>query len=214
MKVAVIGLGRFGYRCAVTLAENGMEVLGVDTNEATINTIRDQITHSVCLRVTDEEALRSIGAESMDTVIVAMGENFAQSILVTALLKKRLHTKQVITRAISDIHKEILRLVGADQVIMPEEEVGMRIADSLTLPGIPLIRINRTFVTAQLLALPKFIGKRLSDIPFFSSYSVSCCGVKRGSEIRLADPEYQVQSDDVLVITGDIKHIASLARKL
>ena len=130
MKFGIIGLGRLGYHLATTLAENGMEVLGVDSNESIIASIRDNITQAICMRVTDEVSLQSIGIDQMDTVIVAMGENFAQSILVTALLKKRLAIPRVITRAVSDIHKEILILVGADQVVLPEKEVGIHLADA------------------------------------------------------------------------------------
>ena len=90
MKFCVIGLGRLGYQVAVTLAENGMEVMAVDSNEGIVASIRDKVTQAICMRVTDEASMRSIGVDEMDTVIVAMGENFAQSILITALIKKKL----------------------------------------------------------------------------------------------------------------------------
>src|SRR5256885_2026701 len=103
MKFCVIGLGRFGYQVATGLAEHGMEVMAVDSNEAIVASIRDQVTHAVCMLVVDEVSLRSIGIDEMDTVIVATGENFAQAILITALLKKRLHVPHVIARAINEI---------------------------------------------------------------------------------------------------------------
>jgi trk system potassium uptake protein TrkA len=141
MKFCVIGVGRFGYHVAVTLAENGMEVLAIDANETIIASIKDKVTQAICLRITDEESLRSVGVEDMDTVIVAMGENFAQSILVTALLKRRLHIKTIITRSISDIHRDILLLIGADQVVLPEREEGRRVADILPDPT-PVVTIS------------------------------------------------------------------------
>ena len=134
MKFCVIGLGRFGYQVATTLAENGMEVMGVDSNELIIASIRDQITQAICIQVSDAVSLRSIGVEEIDTIIVAMGENFAQSILITALLKKRLSIPLVITRAINEIHKEILLLIGADRVVLPEQEIGTKLAYNLSLP--------------------------------------------------------------------------------
>jgi len=134
MKFCVIGLGRFGYQVATGLAEHGMEVLAVDSHEAIVASIRDYVTHAVCMRVTDEASLRSIGVDEMDTVIVATGENFAQSVLITALLKKRLNTQRVIARAINDIHQEILSLLGADEMILPEKEIGIRLADRLSSP--------------------------------------------------------------------------------
>jgi trk system potassium uptake protein len=131
MKFCVIGLGRFGYQVATGLSEHGQEIMAIDSNEAIVASIRDQVTHAICMRVTDEASLRSVGIDEINTVIVATGENFAESILITALLKKHLHTPRVIARAINDIHQEILNLVGADEIILPEKEIGMRLADSL-----------------------------------------------------------------------------------
>lgn len=88
MKFCVIGLGRFGEQIAITLAENGMEVLAIDSNESIVASVRDSVAQAVCMRVNDEASLRSIGVDEMDVGIVAMGENFAQSVLVTTLLKR------------------------------------------------------------------------------------------------------------------------------
>ena len=120
MKFCVIGLGRFGYQVATVLSENGMEVLAIDSNESIVASIRDSVAHAIVMNVTDEASLRSVGVDEIDTVIVAMGEDSTESILITALLKKHLKTPYVITRAIDDLNKEILSLVGADRVILPE----------------------------------------------------------------------------------------------
>ena len=117
MKCAIIGLGRFGYQIATSLSDLGMEVLAIDSNESIIASIRDKVTQAICLRVTDEESLQTIGIEDMDTVVVAMGEDFAQSILITALLKKQLNIKNVVARAINKLHETILLLVGADRIV-------------------------------------------------------------------------------------------------
>src|ERR1700733_12496581 len=183
MKFGVIGLGRFGHDVATLLAENGMEVLAVDDNESIITSIRDYVTQAVCLRINDEASLRSVGIEEMDTVIVAMGENVAQSILITALLKKRLNIKKVITRAVNEIHKEILTLVGADQVILPEKEVGIHLADRLSSPFIDLIRLSKDFSISQLLAPKKFLGKKVKDLKLFENYQVYCIDLKAGEDI-------------------------------
>ena len=161
MKFCVIGLGRFGYQLAETLSENGMEVIAIDSNEDIVESIKDKVTHAICMRVTNEESLRNIGVEEMDTVIVATGENFAQTILITALLKKRLHVPYVIARAIDDIHKEILTLIGADRVILPEKEIGIRLADSLSSPFTDLVRLTKDFSISQIIAPSSFVGKNL-----------------------------------------------------
>lgn len=131
MKFCVIGLGRLGYQVAIGLAESGQEVIAIDKDETIIASIADQVTHAICMHVTDEHSLRSVGIDEVDTVIVTMGENLAESILVTALLKKRLNIPTVIARATNEIHRDILKLVGADQVVLPEREVGIRLANSL-----------------------------------------------------------------------------------
>jgi trk system potassium uptake protein len=132
MKFCVIGLGKFGYKVATTLTQNGMEVMAIDNDMDIISTIKDLVTHAICMKVTDESELRTIGIEHIDTVIVGIGEDFAQAVLITLLLKKRLGIKHVITRATSELHKEILQLIGADQVIMPEQEIGIRVANTLS----------------------------------------------------------------------------------
>lgn len=212
MKFCIIGLGRFGYHVATGLAENGMEVLAIDSNESIIASIRDKVTQAICMRVHDEAALRSVGVDEMDTVIVAMGENFAQSILVTALLKKRLEVKRVIARAINDIHKEILHLTGADQVVLPEQEIGIRLADNLSTPFTELIRLSKDFSISQITAPQAFVGQKAKDIHFYDDYNVSCIGVKHGEEIAFLTPDYTITKDDILIFSGHNKELERIAR--
>lgn len=212
MKFCVIGLGRFGYGVATTLADNGMEVLGIDSNESIVASIRDQITQAICLRVSDESALRSIGVEEMDIVIVAMGENFAQSILVTAILKKRLNIPNVITRAVSEIHKEILKLIGADQVVLPEQEVGIRLADSLSYPHAHLTRLTPHFGIAQIKAPSKFVDKNLKALNLYDRYGVRCIGIRKDDEILPIDSNYIIHEDENLVFVGNIPKLIALTK--
>lgn len=212
MKFCVIGVGRFGYHVAVTLADNGMEVLAVDANEAIIASMRDKVTQAVCIAVQDEESLRSIGVDDMDTVIVAMGENFAQSILVTALLKHRLHVKTVITRSISDIHREILLLIGADQVVLPEREEGRRVADILSLPFKAVTRLAANFCISTLEAPREFQKKSIKELDFPQTYGVICIGKKEDDRIEPVDQNYIITENDVLVFSGTIKDLSRLPK--
>jgi trk system potassium uptake protein len=156
--------------------------------------------------------LRSLGVEEMDTVIVAMGENFAQSILVTALLKKRLNIPTVITRAVSEIHQEILKLIGADQVILPEQEVGIRLADSLSYPNIQLVRITPNFGIAQIKAPSKFVGKAVSSLKLFDKYQARCIGVKKEEEIIPVNSDYVINADETVVFAGNINKLIVIAK--
>ena len=212
MKFCVIGAGRFGYSVATTLADNGMEVLAVDKSESIIASIRDKVTQAICLHVTDEEALRTIGVEDMDTVIVALGENFAQSILVTAILKNRLNIKQVITRSISGIHRDILQLIGADHVILPEQQVGYQLATNLSLPFKALARLGTTFCISELEAPDSFIGHTLGELALHDTYAVHCIGIKFKDDIMLSYDQYTIAPGDLLIIAGAIRDISRVSK--
>jgi trk system potassium uptake protein TrkA len=212
MKFCVIGVGRFGYQVATTLADNGMEVLAVDSNESIIASIRDKVTQAICMRVNDEEALRSIGVEDMATVIVAMGENFAESILVTAILKQKLKIQTVITRSISDIHRDILQVIGADSVILPEQEVGRRVADTLSLPFDALVRLSPNFCISQLPAPLRFVDQTITELALPTTYGVICIGQKIDGEITTIDEDYTIRESDILILSGAPKDMAKVAK--
>lgn len=213
MKFCVIGLGRLGYQLAIVLAENGMEVMAIDSSESIVASIRDQVTQAICMRVTDEASLRSIGIEEMDTVIVAMGENFAQSILITALLKKRIEISNVIARAINDIHKDILKLVGADRIVLPEKEVGIRLADTLSSPFTDLTRLNKEFSISKIRAPKSFIGKTAQSLHLFETYNVHCIGIEEGVDtITPVGADHIIKEDDRLIVAGNNSDLEKVAK--
>lgn len=207
MKFCVIGLGRFGYNVATTLGEHGIDVLAVDSNETIVSAIRDNVTQAICMRVRDESSLRSIGVDEMETVVVAIGDDFAASVLITALLKKRLKIAHVVARAINDIHKEILQLTGADEVILPEQEVGIRVAGSLSTSLTELARIGKDFSISEIEAPAAFVGKRLAELHLVKNYQVVCLGLKEGAEITLVESSHVIRAQEKLVIAGRNKNI-------
>lgn len=214
MKFCVIGLGRFGEQVAITLAENGMEVLAIDSNESIVASIRDSVAQAVCMRVNDEASLRSIGVDEMDVGIVAMGENFAQSVLVTTLLKKRLNIPTVIARGMNDMHKDILKMVGADRVILPERAIGIRLADNLSSPFAELTRLTKNYSVSQIRAPKLFVGKTVESIKLYETYGVYCIGLKVSDEkIVPIDQDHMIQEEDKLIFSGlnaDLERIAQL----
>jgi len=208
MKFCVIGAGRFGYEAAVTLSDNGMEVLVIDSNPSIIDSIKDRVTHAICIKLTDEDSLRSVGIDDMDTVIVSMGEKFAESILLTAILKRKLNIKNVITRSISQIHKDILKLVGADQVILPEYEAGQILADKLSFSFNTLAKLSKDIFIVQINIPKKFIGLRLDEINFYNNYNLSFIGIKNEEDIILVKDNYIFKDNDIIIISGSIKNIS------
>ncbi|MCX5922071.1 MAG: TrkA family potassium uptake protein [Candidatus Dependentiae bacterium] len=213
MKFCVIGLGRFGYQVATGLAEHGIEVLAIDSQENLVASIKDHVTHAICMRVTDEASLRSVGIDEMDTVIVATGENFAESVLITALLKKRLKMPKVIARAINDIHQDILKLVGADEIVLPEREIGNRLADKLSSPFIDTIHLAENFSVSQLRAPKKFVGKKLSELDIYKNYHVHCIGIKHDANTVVSiDPEDIIGEQDLLMFSGNDENLEKMAK--
>lgn len=216
MKFGVIGLGRFGYHVATVLTENGMDVLAIDSNDSIVASIKDYVTQAICMRVADEASLRSVGVDEMDVVIVAMGENFAQSILATALIKKHLHVPKVITRAIDDIHCEILTLVGADQVILPEKEIGINLAESLSSPFTYIARLSKEFSIGQIETPKSLVGKKISDLSIFYSYHVTCIGIRRAdifiSSTSEEFDELILEKNDEIVLAGEHSSLSRLAK--
>ncbi|MGA9530598.1 MAG: TrkA family potassium uptake protein [Candidatus Babeliales bacterium] len=213
MKFAVIGLGRFGYQVATVLSDNGMEVLAVDSNESIVTSIKDKVTQALCVRITDEDSLQSISIEDMDVVIVAMGENVEQSILITALLKKRLNIQKVIARGINDIHKEILELIGADRVILPEKEIGSRLADVLSSPFTELTRLSPYFSISQIAAPKQFIGKTITELNLLENYTLRFVGVRHPDDTIESVPDsYIIQEHDKILLAGNNNNLEWIAK--
>ncbi|MFC1841473.1 potassium channel family protein [Candidatus Dependentiae bacterium] len=211
MKFCVIGLGRLGYSVATRLAENGMEVIAIDMDESIIAAIRDHVTQAICMQVIDEDSLHSIGIEEIDTAVVATGKNFAQSVLITALLKK-LNVPRVIARAINDIHKEILILLGADRIVQPEKEVGIRIADKLSSPFTDIFRLTQNYSISQIVSPSTFVGKTPAEIDFVKNYQVNFLGVKEDEQTITFDMEHKIEENDKLIFSGDNKHLEKIAK--
>ena len=127
----VIGLGKFGKSCAKELTELNYEVLGVDENPRLVAEASSYLTHTVQADSTDEDFLKSIGVDSYDSCIVAIGDNQESSVMITVLLKEH-GAKNIIAKAQSELHAKILRKVGADQVVLPEYDMGKKLAHSLS----------------------------------------------------------------------------------
>ncbi len=214
MKFCVIGLGRFGDQLSRTLSEQGMEVLAIDRDEAIIASVRDKVTQAVCMNVDSEESLRAVGIEDMDIVIVAMGEDFAQSILITALLKKHLNIPQVISRAVSKVHENILKLVGANRVVFPEQDLGIRLAHNLSFSMAEFVQVSDKFAITEIKAPESFVGKTIEELKLRKSRHVICIGVKKEEEITLISPDYVVIESDQLILAGKNVSLANVAEEV
>jgi trk system potassium uptake protein TrkA len=210
MKFCVIGLGRFGYHLIVSLSDQGNEVLAIDKNETIIESLRDYVTQAICAEIRDEDTLLAVGIEAIDTVIVAIGDDFAQATLITALLKKKIKVPKGIARAVNEIHETILRLVGADKVLSLEKDMAIKTAHKLSMPVGELVHITDDFATNQIRISNKHVGKTVNEIVNPKSHRVTCIAVKKGENLILISPEYIVLENDVLVFAGSRKALSAL----
>lgn len=210
MNCCVIGIGTFGYHLAITLAQHGIKVLAVDSDMAAIRTIQDKVDHALCVHLIDEESLRAVGIENAETVVVCMGDNFEESILITALLKQKFSIPMVVCRSTSITHKEILELVGADYVILPEQEAGIRLADKLSIHYGNFTRITQEYSLTYIRPDKKLIGREIKDIDFEKKYKVTLLGKRQGEHIVRLDANYIVHADDCLVVGGENQDLEKL----
>jgi len=199
----VIGLGRFGRSVAVNLMGLGHEVLAVDSNEDNVEHIAPFVTQAVQADATDEDTLRELGVSDFDAAIVCIGANSRDSILVTVLCKEA-GVPQVIVKAEDELHAKILRKVGADRVVFPEQDMGQRVARSLDSPGIlDVMELAADYRIAEVIAPSAWWGKTLVDIHVRRNYGLAIIGIRRGREF-IASPgaDARLHEGDVLLVLG------------
>lgn len=207
----VIGCGRFGQSVAIKLAELGSEVMVVDDNEEIIQSISDKVTYAVQADATDENALKALGIRNFDVAIVTIGSDIQSSILVT-LMVKELGVKHIVAKAQNPAHAKVLYKIGANRVVFPEKEMGVKIAKSLVSSNVlDLIDLAPEYSIVEIRMKEDWIGKSLVDINMRRQYQVSVIAIRRNDELDInVEPDRILMKDDVLVIVGnnsDIKKI-------
>lgn len=207
----VFGLGRFGISLATTLAEAGYEVMVVDKSEERIQEISALVTHAVQADAADVDTLRSLGIRNFDVAIVAIGKDIQSSIMTTLLLKE-IGIPYVVAKATSEIHERVLRKIGADRIILPEHEMGMRIATNLMSGNIiDYIQLSSEFSIVEIAILPEWGNRTIMDVNFRAKYGINIIAVQRHGKIDISPtPEYILSPDDVLVVVGSTKQLQLL----
>jgi len=222
----VFGLGIFGKSVARNLMKEGMEVIAIDRIEKNIEEIKNEVTQAAILDSTKEEALKALDIGNLDCAIVAIGDDMESSIL-TALLLKKLGVPKIIARATSEAHKQILTLIGVDEVVNPEEEIGLRLAKRLSSTHIlHHLDISEEHTIAEILVSDAFIGKTIREMNLRARFGVNIVGIKKKipyvSEsgenmfiekyIDFPSPDDVFEEGDVLVLVGDERAIAEVEK--
>jgi trk system potassium uptake protein TrkA len=223
---AVFGLGVFGISVAKNLMAEGMEVIVVDKNEQGIETIKNEVTQAAVLNSTQEEALRAIDIGRIDCAIIAIGDDMEASIL-TALLLKKLEVPKIIARANSPAHRQILSLIGVDEIISPEDEMGLRLARRLSSTHIlHHLDISEEHTVAEVVVADSFVGSSIREMNLRSRFGVNIVGIKKriphvtedGQNVFIEkyvdfpSPDDVFEEGDVLVMVGSERAITEVEK--
>ncbi|HSB70564.1 MAG TPA: TrkA family potassium uptake protein [Candidatus Methylomirabilis sp.] len=202
-QVAVIGLGRFGSSVARTLASSGCEVLAVDVDEARVKAIADEVTDAVCANALEEEALRSLGLRNFEVVVVAIGHEVEASILVTVLLKE-MGIPKIIAKAQDELHGRVLQKIGADIVVFPERDMGIRVAHTLISRNvIDEIQLSTDYSILEIVAPPRFLARSLRELELRQRFGLTVLAIRREDRIIVSpDAEQTLEEGDMLVTLG------------
>jgi trk system potassium uptake protein TrkA len=208
----VIGLGRFGYHVAKTLAQGGAEVIACDVDEEKVREISEYVSLAYVLDATDAKALKESGIANVDTAVVSIGENIEASILIVVQLKE-LGVKEIVAKAVNPLHGKVLEKLGVDRVVYPEKEMAIRVAHSL-LAGefIEEIPIGEKHSLFELKAFDFMLGKTLRELDIRKRFGVSVLAIKRGENL-IINPmgDEKILPGDILVVLGTTEQLSSMA---
>lgn len=200
----VIGLGRFGSEVARRLCELGCEVLAVDNHPELVQQISSDVTHAVVADARDKEVLRALGIKDFDCAIVAIGGSLADSVLATMNVKE-LGIPKVVCKAHDVTHRQVLLKLGADQVVIPEQEQAARLARSLSSHNVlDYIELSSEYGIVEVPAPKSWVDKSLKELNVRAKLGLNILAVKQGSRINVSPAaDYAVTAADVLVVLGD-----------
>lgn len=227
-KFAVIGLGKFGFTVATTLAENGIDVIAIDKNSKLIDEIKDSVSLAACLDSTDENALRGLSINEVDAVVLAIGSSIQESILTCAILKK-IGVNMIYAKVENHLHGRILEFLGVQNIYLPEEMVGIQLAKTLISKNIlEYINLTSGHIMIELVAPQDFVGKTLQELALPADRGINVIAIKYNYlnvtedgrnvvELRINDMPGAndfVHEGDILIILGPKGNIDKLIRDI
>ena len=207
----VFGLGKFGLSVAKALADNGCQVMAVDSEQSKVEEIAEDVTYAICTDVTDAEAIQSLGIRNFDGAIVAIGENLEASVLVT-IIAKEMGIPYVLAKAQTDLQAKVLKKVGADKIIFPEKETGIRIAHNLVHGNFfDAIELSNKYSMMDFDVPPEWVGKSLRELNLRATKKINIIGIKRNDEFEITpDPDAPLTANEVLVVIGKNQTLSKL----
>lgn len=208
---AVLGLGNFGFNVAKSLAQRGHQVLAVDIDENKVDDIKDIVTEAITADVKNFKVLNEFISDSVDSVIVSIGQSMEASILVTHYLKEK-KIKHLIVKANNENHAKILELMGADEVILPEKDIAVSLASRLSSPNLlEHIPLSSELSIIEAAVPEEFAGKTLNQIKLRSKYNLLVVAVKdimSDKVFLMPEAEYKLPPDSLMIIMGRKEDLA------
>lgn len=227
MKFIIVGLGNFGSTLGLRLVEDGHEVIGIDMNESLVNQLQDKLTHTVVLDTTNELGVNSLPLTDTDIIVISIGEDVGASVTTTALFKKACTTTRIISRAISDVHQNILEAMGIEEIIHPEAEFADQLANRLIIQGtVKSISLDSNYEIAEVELPEIFIGKTVAEANFVKEWGISLVTILKkryrrnflGRKVPYNEVSGVVfgntvlEQGDLLVVFGKKKSLANMMK--
>lgn len=224
---AVIGLGMFGWKVCQVLMEKGGQVIALDNRPEQINKIRDNVTQAILLDSTDEDSIREAPFDQVDAAIVAIGDNIEASILTTNLLKQ-IGVPYIVARAVNKTHYQVLRQIGADEVINIEEDEGNRIALNLIAPSVmEKISLSKDIFLAEMYLPNGLENSKVETLDLINKFALRLTGLRRttselntdGTAVRREEllfpaPEDKLLEGDILILIGSEENLESFRKSM
>ena len=201
---AVFGLGRYGVAVAKELVENGMDVIAVDTNQEIVNDAAAFLPVCKCADITDAEVIDRLGIADVDTVIVCMASNLEASVMAVTLCKEA-GVKTVIAKCGNEMHQKILLRVGADKVVFPENESGIRLAKNMLSSGfMDMLSLSKEVSIVEIEIKDEWVGKNLIELNFRKKYRFNIVAIRQNEKVNVAvDPTMPLTKDMILVVIAN-----------
>ena len=201
---AVFGLGRYGRAVARELVENGREVIAVDVDQKIVNDVAAYLPVCKCADVTDAEVISRLGIGGIDTVIVCMAGSLEAGVMAVTLCKEA-GVKTVIAKCANEMQQKILLRVGADQVVFPENESGIRLAKNLLSSGfIDMISLSKDVSMVEIDVKSDWVGKNLIELNLRKKYGFNIVAIKKGDKVNVSiNPEQVIDSETTLIVIAN-----------
>lgn len=209
----VIGLGKFGARAAKRLCELGCEVLAIDRNSDLVQPMSNQVTQAVVGDARDKDVLRALGAKDFECAIVAIGDNLADSVLATMNLKE-LGVPYIVCKASDETHRQVLLKLGADQVVIPEQEQADRLAKNLSSPNVlEYIELSEEYGIIEVPVPKRWVGKTLVELNVRAKLGVNIIAIERSGQVNVSPgADYTLLEGDILVVLGDTAALSAVQK--